>query len=89
MFKSIYPPLRVRVKLGATHRNQTKGYQVVDSDRLIRHRGYIPELDPEHPEHDPDFSVSNTNDIGLIKLSEPAKLHSKESFKLNDTITSP
>ena len=58
----------MRVKLGATHRKQKKGFQVIDGAELIRHKDYVPSLGT-----DSDFE----NDIGLIKLSEPYKRNGK------------
>ncbi len=43
----------MRVKLGATNRNQMKDAVEVDSENLIRHEKY---------------NLSYVNDIGLIKL---------------------
>ena len=45
----------MRVKLGATNRNQTKDVVETDSEKLIRHEKY---------------NLSYVNDIGLIKLTK-------------------
>ena len=48
---------RLRVKIGAERRDQTKGYKEIDVAKMIMHEQYEP---------DPEFR----NDIALLKLKQ-------------------